>query len=291
MKPKNFRMAQSPLANALRLARLANRSDTPPADELVEMQRESARPGARASWTRRRFLKTSGAATLALAGGGLLTSCARTKGAPRIAVIGAGLAGLNAAYTLKKLGHRAEVYEAAKRMGGRIYTVKDVLAPGLVTDIGGEWLNTHHDESISLVEELGLELSDLRAPSESRLTYRTYHFGGVHYTEAQVIESFQPIVERMEDDIATLGALWRAESEDDRAKAVSLITPFDRISVAEYLENIGVTGWLHTLLNVAATSESALDTFLPSSASLPRAGPVLPRTTTSNTRSWEAARR
>ncbi len=252
-------MAQTPLADALRLARFANRRGAPPANELVEMRRESALLGAQAPWTRRRFLKTSGAATLALAGSGLLTSCAKAKGAPRIAVIGAGLAGLNAAYTLKKLGHRAEVYEAAKRMGGRVYTVKDALAPGLVTDIGGEWVNSNHEESISLAEELGLELSDLRSPSESRLMCRTYHFGGVHHTEEQVLESLQPLVERMEEDRDALDTFWRAESEDDRAKAVSLITPFDRISIAEYLENIGATGWLRDLLNVSSTMEMSLD--------------------------------
>jgi monoamine oxidase len=254
-------MTRTPLAKALRLARLANRRDTPPANELVEMRRESALLGAQAPWTRRHFLKTSGAATLALAGGGLLASCAKMKpkgGAPRIAVIGAGLAGLNAAYTLKKLGHRAEVYEASKRMGGRIYTANDVMAPGLFAELGGEWLNEDHDEAISLVKEFGLELSDLRAPSERDLL-SSYYFEGTIYTDAQLIEALQPVVALMEDDIDAIDTLWNAESDDDWKKAISLISPLDEISAEEYLDRIGATGWARTFLEVTSASNGGLD--------------------------------
>ncbi len=142
MKSKRSQAARTPLFNAMRrsmrLARLAQRPGAPPLDELIELAPTNRE---KTPWTRRRFLKTSGAAALTLAGSGLLTSCVKTKGAPRIAIVGAGIAGLNAAYTLKKLGLHAEVYEAAKRMGGRIYSAYDVMAPGLFAELGGEWLN------------------------------------------------------------------------------------------------------------------------------------------------------
>ena len=37
----------------------------------------------------------------------------------RIAIIGAGLAGLTAAYELRESGHQVDVYEATDRLGGK----------------------------------------------------------------------------------------------------------------------------------------------------------------------------
>jgi monoamine oxidase len=230
----------------------------PPANELVEMCRESAHLGAQSRWTRRRFLKTSGAATLALAGGGLLTSCVKPKGAPRIVVVGAGLAGMNAAYTLKKLGRRAEVYEASKRVGGRVYSIKDVMGPGLTTDLGGEWLDDDHDDAISLVEEFGLTLNDQRAPSLTKLLSSNY-FEGTNYTTVQLIEALQPIVALMEDDINTANEVYRLYGEGDLEKANSLAAPLDAISMAEYFDRIGASGWPRTFLEVSFVSNGGLE--------------------------------
>jgi monoamine oxidase len=155
------------MQRTMRLARLARRPGAPPFDELVDLASAKSRSASTTpGWTRRRFLKTSGAAALTLAGSGLLASCARMKGAPRIAVIGAGLAGLNAAYTLKKAGLRADVYEASKRVGGRIYSVTDVVAPGLVTELGASFINPDHEDMFSLMEEFGLEALDSMIPVE-----------------------------------------------------------------------------------------------------------------------------
>jgi monoamine oxidase len=85
---------------------------------------------------RRRFLKQA-----AVAGAGVmltppllsLTSCNKTKNND-IAIIGAGIAGLNAAYQLQKKGIKATVYEASDRIGGRMYTLHDEFGKGITTD-------------------------------------------------------------------------------------------------------------------------------------------------------------
>lgn len=46
----------------------------------------------------------------------------QTKKPKRIVILGAGLAGLTAAYELSKLGHQVEIYEAQHRIGGRVWT-------------------------------------------------------------------------------------------------------------------------------------------------------------------------
>ena len=53
----------------------------------------------------------------------------------RIAIIGAGLAGLTAAYELRD--HDVEVFEAAGRIGGKLYSVPFNDGP---TDMGAEAL-------------------------------------------------------------------------------------------------------------------------------------------------------
>jgi phytoene dehydrogenase-like protein len=58
----------------------------------------------------------------------------------RIAVVGAGAAGLVAATCLKEKGHEVVVLEAEDRIGGRIQTVE--LAPGWRIDVGAHAFGT-----------------------------------------------------------------------------------------------------------------------------------------------------
>jgi len=77
-------------------------------------------------FTRREFVKAgaAGAAGIALGGGRALSAMqAAVPGQPRIAVIGAGPAGLTAAHTLRQLGHRnVTVFEKGARPGGNVFT-------------------------------------------------------------------------------------------------------------------------------------------------------------------------
>src|SRR5206468_3645652 len=54
----------------------------------------------------------------------------------RVIVLGAGLAGLCAAYELQSLGHTVSVLEAQTRPGGRVRTVREPYPPGLYTEAG-----------------------------------------------------------------------------------------------------------------------------------------------------------
>ncbi len=62
------------------------------------------------------------------------TSCTSAmrphNGTERVAIVGAGLAGLHAAYRLLQAGVRAQVYEASTRVGGRMFTARSLYAPG-----------------------------------------------------------------------------------------------------------------------------------------------------------------
>ncbi|RIK18273.1 MAG: amine oxidase, partial [Chloroflexi bacterium] len=58
--------------------------------------------------------------------------------APRkkVLILGAGIAGLVAAYELKKAGHTPLLLEAQNRLGGRILTLRAPFAEGLHAEAG-----------------------------------------------------------------------------------------------------------------------------------------------------------
>ncbi len=84
---------------------------------------------------RRRFLQTS-----AVAAAGLVLSrgASFSAGSPkkRVVVLGAGLAGLTAAWELDQAGHEVVVIEAQTRPGGRVLTLREGFSPGLSAEAG-----------------------------------------------------------------------------------------------------------------------------------------------------------
>lgn len=72
-----------------------------------------------------------------------------------VLIIGAGLAGLRIATSLRAQGRTVQVLEAAPQVGGRSRTV-DV--EGVRLDLGGQWVGADHRLLRALVEELGLDL-------------------------------------------------------------------------------------------------------------------------------------
>src|ERR1700750_3388901 len=89
--------------------------------------------------TRRDFLKSSGRAALAAP---FLVNRALSPVRPRhtCIVVGAGLSGLAAAFTLKKAGWNVTVLEARDRLGGRVVSHTFKENPNLVCELGGEWI-------------------------------------------------------------------------------------------------------------------------------------------------------
>lgn len=229
---------------------MANQPDAPPIDEMIGMMEEGL-------WTRRRFLRASAAAALAVGGGQLLTACrplVRRSDGPKVIVVGAGVAGLHAAYRMKKAGLRAEVYEGAGRTGGRIYTAKDILATGLTTELGGEFINSDHLDMLDLAKEFGLPLIDVQGPGEKSLVREDYFFAGSRRTEAQAVQAFRPIAAKILLDAQKLPGLAGEKSSPEAAA-------LDKTPLSLYLDRVcGGPGWMRTLLDVAYTTEYGLDT-------------------------------
>ncbi|HEU5304511.1 MAG TPA: protoporphyrinogen oxidase, partial [Gemmatimonadales bacterium] len=85
-----------------------------------------------------------------------------------IAIVGAGLTGLTAAYRLKQRGHRVVVYEAADRIGGAI---KSVRREGYLAELGPNTLAAPKGPVAALLTELGLDSSRVAAALAARNRY------------------------------------------------------------------------------------------------------------------------
>lgn len=73
-----------------------------------------------------------------------------------VAVVGAGLSGLTAAFRLRQAGIRSVlILEAGGQVGGRTHDL--AVAPGVVTEGGGQWVEPVHERILALLDELGLE--------------------------------------------------------------------------------------------------------------------------------------
>jgi monoamine oxidase len=78
--------------------------------------------------------------------------------AKRVAILGAGLAGLAAGWDLKSAGHEVTILEAQLRPGGRVHTIREGLSDDLYAEAGaGRIPNTHHITR-NWVAHFGLEL-------------------------------------------------------------------------------------------------------------------------------------
>ena len=90
-----------------------------------------------------------------------LSSAALAK--QKAVVVGAGLAGLTAAYELEQAGYKVTVLEARDRIGGRVYSYSGDFENGQRAEAGGELLDgTHvHQQIHGYINLFGLSLEEV----------------------------------------------------------------------------------------------------------------------------------
>src|ERR671934_2677073 len=77
----------------------------------------------------------------------------------KVAIVGAGLAGLVSGLRLKEAGHEVVILEARDRVGGRVLSLRDGFRDGQYADIGAEIIYHGQTNIVALVERFGLQLT------------------------------------------------------------------------------------------------------------------------------------
>ena len=217
--------------------------------------------------TRKDLLRNAGALGVAAAGSttiGRLIAAAEGAAAPRVVVVGAGLAGLTAAYRLKQAGINAQVHEASDRVGGRCWTIRGEFAEGQIAEHGGELIDQGHTATRRLVGELGFTLDNL-LQGEVNGTEPTYNFDGKSYSYAEATDDLKAVWQKIHSDVsaASYPTLYNLSTERGRQ--------LDRMSIVDWIEESvpgGMRSPLGQLLDVAYTIEYGADSSEQSSLNL-----------------------
>lgn len=110
-------------------------------------------PGARTS---RQLTSASAADEDALYARIIQEGIPRTGTARNVAIVGAGVSGLIAATLLAQAGHHVTIYEASRRIGGRIYTVREPFTDGFYGEAGAMRLPSFYKLTLQYIKKLGL---------------------------------------------------------------------------------------------------------------------------------------
>lgn len=246
--PKSNLLSILKKANALAHISIKNNIST---SELLEKQQAFQE-------SRRNFIEKSAKAGLLLSSIPLIgsfPSCVTAKDI-KVAVVGAGIAGLNAAYKLKNSGVEAKVFEATKRAGGRMMSIKGYVSENITTEVGAEFIDTNHLEMLSLVKEFNLSMIDV---TQDTLEIKdSFFIEGTSYTLQEVVEAFKEIIPQLEKDKNSIDEDYSNEATVE----------LDNMDLRSYLENLEGKTWFSKMLDYAYQGEFGVDSNQQSSLNL-----------------------
>jgi monoamine oxidase len=252
-------MARTSLMRALQHLAWEHRAASQLGIEVEELRERGEMPGV----SRRGFLKGAGAAgaVAAVAGPLALARPARAAAAPRIAIVGGGIAGLAAALTLQDNGVYADVYESSGRVGGRMHSDwqefgHSFWANGQQAELCGELIDSNQKTILQLARRFNLATVDL-IHAQPNGTGDTYWISGAQYPYAQASTDFKPVHNTLQGQIQAAGFPTQYNSFTPAGQF------FDQMTVYDWITNYvpgGHGSQLGTLLNAAYNEEYGAET-------------------------------
>jgi monoamine oxidase len=179
------------------------------------------------------------------------------RGPPKkVVVLGAGLAGMSAAYELVQAGHSATLLEARTRPGGRVFTLREPFADGLHVDVGANTLPSSHQYVMKYVKLFGLALIPWLQPELAALGF-IYHMRGKRIRPGDGSRLPYDLTPE-ERQLGMLGMLQKyfvaaiQEIGDPMAAGwpPAALEPYDRMSLAAMMRSRGATDDAVSLLGL-----------------------------------------
>ncbi len=183
---------------------------------------------------------------------------------PRIAIVGAGIAGLNAALTLQGAGFSCSIYEASNRIGGRMHSDAITWADGMVSEWCGEFIDGDHETMHQLIKRFGLHTIDLGQGRADQTQSIMYLFNR-YYDAEELAGDFQAFASLLQQQV----------------QAVDFPTTHDRFTQTGFrLDHLSIYDWIEQyiegghdapmghMLDAACTGFYGLDTDKQSSLNL-----------------------
>lgn len=164
-----------------------------------------------------------------------------SAGGARVVILGAGMAGLAAAYELRKAGYRCTVLEARDRVGGRNWTIRRgaslqmtdgttqacEFAPGLYWNSGPARLPSHHQAVLGYCRELGVALEVEVNTSRGALLFNPRANGGKPVEMRQAVNDSRGAISELLGKAIDRGALDQE------------LTPHDKERMLDFLRRYG----------------------------------------------------
>ena len=156
-------------------------------------------------------------------------------------IVGAGLAGLVAAYELERDGLEVVLLEARTRPGGRVQTARNAFYGEQSAELGGEYIDTNHRTLLGYVRRLGLDRDNLRG-LRANLEGVVYAGGKARRYREVVTPEVQAEIDRFGERVDFLAA--PLDARDPVARGAGL----DRRSAADVIDELNLEGEARTIV-------------------------------------------
>ncbi|WP_313135880.1 flavin monoamine oxidase family protein [Paracoccus jeotgali] len=154
------------------------------------------------------------------------------RGGKKVLILGAGIAGMCAAYELRKAGYEVKILEYQNRHGGRVMTIRggdrytdlagDVIDCDFESDgylNPGPWrLPIHHYAVFDYCRELNIPIEPFVMKNDKAYLHSQYAFGGKPQRVGHVEKDIRGNVSELLAKAVNQGALDEAVSLEDREK-------------------------------------------------------------------------
>jgi monoamine oxidase len=176
----------------------------------------------------------------------------------RVIILGAGVAGMTAAYELNKAGYNCVILEARNRAGGRNWTIRGGEAVEEVDsvqhvawarsesaffNVGPARLPHHHKTVLAYCKEFGVPLQVIVNDNHNALLHDERSFGGKPVRMRQVGNDIRGHLAELLAKALDQGALDQAVGKDDKERLLAFVRQFGALQQDMRYSGSPRAGW------------------------------------------------